>query len=77
MDYRRLGPTGPKVSVICLGSMTWGERNSEAEGHRQIDEALARGVNFIDLAEMYPTPPRAETYSESEAILGRWLKALP
>jgi aryl-alcohol dehydrogenase-like predicted oxidoreductase len=75
MDYRRLGPAGPKVSVICLGSMTWGERNSEAEGHRQIDEALARGVNFIDLAEMYPTPPRAETYGESEAIFGRWLKA--
>jgi len=75
MEYRRLGPSGPRVSVICLGSMTWGERNSEAEGHRQIDEALARGVNFVDLAEMYPTPPRRGTYGETEAIFGRWLKA--
>lgn len=69
-----LGRTGLSVSAICLGSMTWGSQNSEAEGHAQIDLALDRGVNFIDTAEMYPTTPvRAETVGRTEEIIGSWL----
>jgi aryl-alcohol dehydrogenase-like predicted oxidoreductase len=75
MEYRQLGRTDIKVSVICLGSMTWGEQNSEEEGHRQLDFALERGVNFIDTAEMYAVPPRAETYGRTEEIIGSWLAA--
>jgi aryl-alcohol dehydrogenase-like predicted oxidoreductase len=72
--YRELGRTGLKVSLIALGSMTWGEQNDEAQAHAQIDAALAAGVNFIDTAEMYPVPPKAETYGRTEAIIGTWLK---
>ena len=57
MDYRRLGRTDINVSALCLGSMTWGTQNTEAEGHAQIDLALDQGINFIDTAEMYPVPP--------------------
>jgi aryl-alcohol dehydrogenase-like predicted oxidoreductase len=74
MDYRRLGRTDIEVSAICLGSMTWGEQNSEEEGHRQLDFAIEKGVNFIDTAEMYPVPPRAETYGRTEEIIGSWLR---
>jgi aryl-alcohol dehydrogenase-like predicted oxidoreductase len=74
MEYRRLGRTDIDVSAICLGSMTWGEQNSEQEGHRQLDFALEKGVNFIDTAEMYPVPPRAETYGRTEEIIGSWLR---
>ncbi|HEC18651.1 MAG TPA: NADP(H)-dependent aldo-keto reductase [Gammaproteobacteria bacterium] len=74
MEYRTLGRTDIEVSVICLGTMTWGEQNTEAEAHQQLDTALAAGVNFIDTAEMYPVPPRAETYTLTEQYLGRWLK---
>lgn len=73
MEYRQLGNTDIKVSVICLGSMTWGEQNSEADGHAQLDYALDRGVNFIDTAEIYAVPPREETYGETERIIGTWL----
>ncbi len=73
MQYRKLGRTGLSVSAICLGTMTWGEQNTEAEGHAQIDLALSKGVNFIDAAEMYPVPPKPETYGSTEAILGTWL----
>ena len=75
MEYRRLGQTDLQVSVICLGSMTWGEQNSEAEGHAQLDYACAHGVNFIDTAEIYAVPTRAETYGASERIIGSWLSA--
>ncbi|MBL8672333.1 MAG: aldo/keto reductase, partial [Alphaproteobacteria bacterium] len=75
MLYRSLGATNVKVSVICLGTMTWGKQNTEAEGHAQLDFALDRGVNFIDAAEMYPIPATKETYAQTEAIIGRWLKA--
>lgn len=75
MDYRELGRTGLKVSAICLGTMTWGQQNSEAEGHAQMDHALDRGVNFLDAAELYPIPPKAETQGETERIIGSWLKA--
>lgn len=75
MDYRRLGRSDIKVSAICLGSMTWGEQNTEEEGFAQLDYALDQGVNFIDTAEMYAVPPRAETYGRSEEIIGNWLAA--
>jgi aryl-alcohol dehydrogenase-like predicted oxidoreductase len=74
MDYRPLGSSGLQVSVICLGSMTWGEQNSEAEGHEQLDYAVAHGVNFIDTAELYAIPPKAGTYGRTEEIIGSWLK---
>ena len=70
-----LGTTDIEVSEICLGSMTWGNQNTEAEGHAQIDMALDRGIDFIDTAEMYPVAPvRAETVGHTEAIIGSWLK---
>lgn len=75
MEYRRLGRSDLKVSLICLGSMTWGEQNSEAEGFEQMDHAFAEGVNFIDTAEMYPIATRAETYGRTEEIIGNWLAA--
>jgi aryl-alcohol dehydrogenase-like predicted oxidoreductase len=69
----QLGVTELRVSPICLGSMTWGQQNTEVEGHAQIDLALASGVNFIDTAEMYSVPVRAETYGATERIIGSWL----
>jgi len=73
MEYRRLGRSDIRVSSLCLGSMTWGEQNSEAEGHAQLDRAFDRGINFIDTAEMYAVPTRAETQGESERIIGSWI----
>ncbi|MBC9071066.1 aldo/keto reductase [Thauera sp. CAU 1555] len=73
MEYRVLGEGGPKVSAVCLGTMTFGQQNSEAEAHSQLDCALERGINFIDTAEMYAVPPRAETYGATETIVGNWL----
>lgn len=75
MHKRRLGRTDLLVSQICLGSMTWGQQNTEAEGHAQMDLAFSRGVNFIDTAELYPIPPKAETQGRTEKIIGSWLKA--
>lgn len=74
MQYRKLGRTDLAVSLIGLGTMTWGEQNSEAEGHAQLDVAVAAGVNFIDTAEMYSVPPRPETYGATEKIIGTWFK---
>ena len=73
MKRNRLGASGLEVSDICLGTMTWGEQNSETEAHSQVAWALERGINFIDTAEMYPVPPRKETQGATEAILGTWL----
>ena len=73
MEHRRLGRTDLQVSAICLGTMTWGEQNTEQEAHEQLDYALAAGVNFIDTAELYPVPPMAETYSRTEQYIGNWL----
>jgi aryl-alcohol dehydrogenase-like predicted oxidoreductase len=76
MEYRPLGNSGIRVSEICLGSMTWGTQNSEAEAHAQIEYALEHGVNFIDTAELYPaTPMSAETTGRTEEIIGSWLQA--
>jgi len=74
MEYRKLGQTDIEVSSICLGTMTWGEQNTEAEAHAQLDTALSAGVNFIDTAEMYPVPPKPETFTLTEQYIGRWLK---
>ena len=73
MKMNPLGRTGLEVSALCLGSMSWGSQNSASEGHAQIDRALARGVNFIDTAEMYPVNPTLkETTGRSEEIIGEW-----
>lgn len=74
MKYNELGKTGQRVSAICLGTMTWGVQNSEAEGHQQMDYALDHGVNFWDTAEMYPVPPSEERFGGTERIIGTWLK---
>ena len=74
MEKIQLGSSDLKVSKICLGTMTFGEQNTESEGHAQLDYALERGINFIDTAEMYPVMPRAETTGETERIIGTWLK---
>ncbi|RZF30355.1 NADP(H)-dependent aldo-keto reductase [Paraburkholderia sp. UYCP14C] len=73
MEYRRLGDSDVQVSLIGLGTMTWGEQNTEQEAHAQIDYALDHGVNLIDTAEMYPVPPRAETQGSTERYIGTWL----
>jgi aryl-alcohol dehydrogenase-like predicted oxidoreductase len=73
MEYRKLGNTGVEVSLIGLGTMTWGEQNTEQDAHAQIDYALDQGVTLIDAAEMYPVPPRAETQGLTERYLGTWL----
>jgi len=75
MEYRPLGNTDLRVSVICLGTMTFGEQNSFEEASEQLAYALDQGVNFIDAAEMYPVPPRPETQGETERHIGRWLKS--
>lgn len=75
MEKRRLGRTDLEVSLICLGTMTWGEQNSESDAFDQLNLAMESGINFIDAAEMYPVPPRAETQGLTERFLGNWLKA--
>lgn len=75
MDYRKLGRTGLDVSALCLGTMTWGEQNSQDEAFAQIARAKEAGINFIDTAEMYPVPPRHETYASTERYIGNWFKA--
>lgn len=72
MEKRKLGRTDLSVSVCCLGTMTWGEQNTEAEGHAQMEYALDRGVDFWDTAEMYAVPPRRETQGATETIIGTW-----
>ena len=74
MKYTNLPNTETKVSRICLGTMTWGEQNTESDGHEQLDFALERGVNFIDTAEMYAVPAKPETQGRTEEIIGTWLK---
>ncbi|MDP3087192.1 MAG: aldo/keto reductase [Methylotenera sp.] len=74
MQYRQLGNSDLKVSAVCLGTMTYGDQNTQAEAHEQLDYALTQGVNFIDTAEMYPVPPKAESFTRTETIIGHWLK---
>ncbi len=74
MEYRELGRTGLQVSLICLGTMTWGEQNSQEEAFAQMDYATGEGVNFLDTAEMYAIPPKRETYGRTEEIIGNWFE---
>jgi aryl-alcohol dehydrogenase-like predicted oxidoreductase len=75
MQYHRIPHSSLEVSVLGLGTMTFGEQNSEAEAHQQLDYALAAGINLIDTAEMYPVPPRPETQGLTESYIGSWIKA--
>ncbi len=72
MKKNRLGRTDVMVTEICLGTMTWGKQNTEAEGHAQMDYAVDQGINFFDTAEMYAVPPDASTYGKTEEIIGNW-----
>jgi len=74
MRYEKLGTSGLNVSKICLGTMTYGQQNTEAEGHEQLQYALEQGVNFLDTAELYAVPARAETQGLTEQYIGSWLK---
>jgi len=74
MQYQTLPGTDINVSRVCLGTMTWGEQNTEAQAHQQLDYAIGQGINFIDTAEMYPVPPNAKTQGRTENYLGTWLK---
>jgi len=74
MQYRKLGTTDLSVSIICLGSMNWGEQNTEKEAHEQLDYAISQGINFIDTAEIYPIPPNKESQGLTETYIGTWLK---
>ncbi len=73
MNYKKLGNTNLDVSTICLGTMTWGEQNTQEEGFEQMDYALEQGVNFFDTAELYAIPPKKSTYGKTEEIIGNWL----
>ena len=73
MRYHQLGDSELRVSEVCLGTMTFGQQNTPKQAHEQLDHAFARGVNFIDTAEMYPVPPRAATQGTTESIVGEWL----
>jgi len=75
MEYRSLGRTNLKVSSLCLGTMTWGEQNDQAQAFAQIDRAKTAGINFIDTAEMYPVPPRPETYATTEQYIGDYFQS--
>ena len=75
MKYRKLGTTNIDVSVICLGTMTWGEQNSQKQAFEQMDYSFERGINFFDTAELYAVMPRKETYGKTEEIIGNWFEA--
>ena len=77
VQYNQLGDSDLKVSNICLGTMTFGQQNSKQEAHQQLDYAFDQGINFIDTAEMYPVPPRAETAYSAENIVGSWIAKNP
>ena len=72
MRYRKLGNSALEVSVICLGTMTFGEQNSQNEAFDQMNDSIERGVNFFDTAELYAVMPRKETYGKTEEIIGNW-----
>jgi len=74
MDYIKLGNTDISVSKVCLGTMTYGDQNTQEDANNQLDYALSQGINFIDTAEMYPVPPKAETFTRTETMIGHWLK---
>lgn len=75
MELRPLGRTDIKVTSVCLGTMTWGQQNTEVEAHEQLDYAIGEGINFIDTAEMYPVPSREETQGRTESYIGSWMRS--
>src|SRR6218665_641357 len=77
MEFSTLGRSDLRVSQVCLGTMTFGEQVDEAGTQALLDHALARGINFIDTAEMYPVPARADSFADTERLIGRWLAARP
>ncbi len=77
MEKRRLGRTDILVSQLCLGTMTWGEQNTQEEGFAQMDAAIEAGINFFDTAEMYAVPPTEKSYGTTETIIGNWFRARP
>ena len=74
MNYRKLGNTELDVSTISLGTMTWGEQNTQDEGFEQMDYSFDHGINFFDTAELYAVPPKEETYGDTEEIIGNWFQ---
>ena len=72
MKFKKLGTTDIDVSLICLGTMTWGTQNSEKEAHEQMDYSVSQGINFFDTAEIYSVPPNAESYGKTEVMIGNW-----
>ena len=74
MKFKKLGNTNLKVSLICLGTMTWGTQNSEKDAFEQMDYSVEQGVNFFDTAELYSVPPTEESYGKTEIMIGNWLK---
>ena len=72
MKFKKLGNTDLDVSLICLGTMTYGEQNTESEGFEQMDYAMEKGINFFDTAELYAIPPKQKTYGKTEEIIGNW-----
>ncbi|MBR30701.1 MAG: aldo/keto reductase [Spirochaetaceae bacterium] len=77
MEKRKLGTTDLEVSIACLGTMTYGNQNTEAQAHEQLDRAVEAGINFIDTAEMYAVPPSPESYGKTETMIGNWLASRP
>ena len=74
MKYRKLGNTDIDVSLICLGTMTWGEQNNENDGFEQMDYAVSQGINFFDTAELYSVPPTSESFGKTEIMIGNWFE---
>ena len=74
MKFKKLGSTDLDVSLICLGTMTWGEQNSQKDAFEQMDYSFNKGVNFFDTAEMYAIPPKEKTFGKTETIIGNWFK---
>ena len=74
MKYKKLGTTDISVSLICLGTMTWGTQNNQNEAFAQMDFAFDKGVNFFDTAELYSVPPNSESYGKTETMIGNWFK---
>ena len=74
MKFKPLGNTDLKVSLICLGTMTWGEQNTENEAFEQMDYSMEKGVNFFDTAEYYSVKGKEKTYGATEKIIGNWFK---
>ena len=74
MKFRKLGTTDIDVSLICLGTMTWGTQNTEKDAFEQMDYAVSQGINFFDTAEIYSVPPTRDSYGKTEAMIGNWFE---